>query len=243
MTASQILIAHTEPQTLQSLEQIFTDCQLIPLAAHTVNQAQQILSTQPVILTLCERNLPAGGYGELLRWGKDRGISTPLVVSSRSIDESEYLEAMQRGAFDYIAPPYQRTDIELILRRRREPRRDVILPVQVYGTNADGLPFLQFANTHNISSEGARLCGLNHKCEPGTVIGVRCHEKGGHFRVVWVRKSGSESYEIGVHNLTPGHAIWGLVGVRYGDGKSPEPEIDSSGGLMVETPPRDLCPN
>lgn len=211
MTASQVLIAHADPQALQSLGQILTDCHLIPLAAHTVNQAQKILSTQPVILTFCERNLPAGGYGELLQWEKHHGITTPLVVSSRFIDESEYMEAMQRGAFDYIAPPYQRADIELILHRQREPRRDVNLPVQVYGTNADGLPFLQFANTRNISSEGARLCGLSHRLEPGTVIGVRCYEKEGHFRVVWARRSGSESYEIGVHNLTPGHEIWGLA--------------------------------
>ncbi len=179
--------------------------------ARTVNQAQKILLTQPVILAFCERNLPTGGCGELLQWGKDHGISTPLVVSSRSVDELEYVEAMQRGAFDYIAPPYQRTEIEVILRRRREPRHDVNLPVQVYGTNADGLPFLQFANTHNISYEGAQLCGLNHRLEAGAAIGVRCYEKEGYFRVVWARKSGSESYEIGVHNLTPGHEIWGLV--------------------------------
>ena len=112
--------------------------------------------------------------------------------------------------FDYVAPPYERADIESILRRRREPRVDVRLPVEVYGTDADGFPFLQFVNTHNISPEGARLCGLKPRLELGAVVGVRCYEKEGHFRVVWTHKSGSGFYEIGIHNLTPGNAIWNL---------------------------------
>jgi len=206
MSESQVLIAHAAPHSVESLMQILAECNCTLLIAHTVEEAQKVLSTEPVRMTFCEYELPVGGYSELLRWCQNRKILAPLIVSPKAADETGYVEAMTRGAFDYIVPPYRRVEVELLL-RRHEMRVEMNVPVQVYGVDADGLPFLQDVRTRNVSQEGACIYGLAHRLETGAIIGVRHYEKGSHFRVVWIKQSTDRCFELGLQNLTPTNRI------------------------------------
>lgn len=212
MAASQVLIACGDPETRRSLVDIFTQSELEPVLACTVCEAHASLALQPISLTFCEDRLPGGGYGELLRKTQLSGSHIPLVVVSALGDAEQYLRAMEQGALDYITPPYRRADIESIVSRRREKRLEMKLPVQVYGTSANGLPFLQFARTRNISNQGALLEGIASELRPGAVIGVRCCDKDANFQVVWVRSAdGSpKTQEVGIQSLTPANCIWTL---------------------------------
>lgn len=139
-------------------------------------------------LAFCEDRLPGGGYGEFLRRTKLAGPQVPVVVSSSLLGGPEqYLEAMRLGAHDYITVPYQRNAINLILQRRREERRSLVLPVQVYGVDAAGLPFLDNAHTLDVSSQGAKLGGIRRTLRPGDLVGVLYCETASVFRVAWVR--------------------------------------------------------
>ncbi len=207
MLESQVLIAHANPQAIQPLLQILVDCDYKLLTAHTVKRAQELLASQAVRTTFCESHLPDGGCAELLRWCKEAGISVPLIVSPSTANETEYIELMAQGAFDYITPPYRRTEVELLL-RRREVRLELNMPVQIYGVDADGLPFLEASYTRNISREGACLCGVEHRLAPGAVIGIRCHDREGRLRVVWVNELRPGCYEVGVHCQGPISDFW-----------------------------------
>ena len=55
---------------------------------------------------------------------------------------------------------------------------------------ADGKPFLQNAEAHNISSQGAKLSGIEHQLTPGDVIGVQLGDKKARYRVVWMIDAG-----------------------------------------------------
>lgn len=144
----------------------------------------------------------------------------PVVVVSALGDAEQYLEAMDQGALDYITPPYRRADIESIVRHRQEKRMEMTLPVQVYGTSVTGLPFLQFARTRNISSQGALLEGIACELHTGAVIGVRCCDREANFQVVWVRSAdGSpKTQEVGIQSLTPANCIWPLLPMRVSGG-------------------------
>ena len=63
---------------------------------------------------------------------------------------------------------------------------------------ADSHPFFQSAEAHNISSQGAKLSGIEHQLTSGDVIGVQLGEKKARFRVVWVIDAGY------VHKLQAG---------------------------------------
>lgn len=204
---SQVLIAHTAPHVIEPLLRILADCNCTVLTAHSVKEAQYFLGSQPIATTFCESHLPDGGCIELLRWCKVSGISARLIVSPATANESEYIDLMAQGAFDYIVPPYRRTDVELLL-RRRERRIELNIPVQAFGVTNDGIPFLQSCCTRNISREGACLSGLKYKPVPYAILGTRCHEKEGHVRVAWVTELQNGGYEAGVHVVSPIDELW-----------------------------------
>ena len=76
------------------------------------------------------------------------------------------------------------------MENRPEPRVATNLVIRVWGMGADGKPFLQNAEAHNISSQGAKLSGIEHQLTPGDVIGVQLADKKARYRVVWMIDAG-----------------------------------------------------
>jgi DNA-binding NtrC family response regulator len=88
------------------------------MAANSV-EVLAVLAQRPVNLVLCEAALPGGGFRQVIQLMNATGLGIPLVVCSRLGEWDEYLEAMQLGAFDFIAAPYRLSEIEFILNRVR----------------------------------------------------------------------------------------------------------------------------
>lgn len=57
----------------------------------------------------------AGSYPELLEQLRASSIPTRIVVTSRKDDMGDYLDAMQFGAYDYMACPFDRSELAPIL--------------------------------------------------------------------------------------------------------------------------------
>jgi len=99
------------------------------------------------------------------------------------------------------APPY--------MENKPEPRVAVNLPVRVFGMGADGHPFFQNAHAIDISSEGAKLSGLEHQLTPGDVVGVQLGDKKARCRVVWVIDGGPvQKIQAGVQMLEGQQCPW-----------------------------------
>lgn len=83
--------------------------------------------------------------------------------------------------------------------RRRSPRVEVQLPVQVWGMDANGQPFTGPALVTNMSVGGLVLQGVRRKIRTGEILDVRMDEETAQFQVVWV---GPGSTELGMERLT-----------------------------------------
>jgi hypothetical protein len=81
-------------------------------------------------------------------------------------------------------------DSLLPMEKRPEPRVATNLVIRVLGMGADGKPFLQNAEAHNISTQGAKLSGIEHQLTPGDVIGLQLGDKKARYRVVWTIDAG-----------------------------------------------------
>jgi hypothetical protein len=93
--------------------------------------------------------------------------------------------------------------------KRPETRVPTVIPVRVWGMDADGRPFFQNASASNISSEGAMLSGINHPLKAGDVIGVQHDGTKARFKVVWVVDGGvARKIELGVQILPNQRSPW-----------------------------------
>lgn len=203
------LVACSDPCNRNALLDALSAPGVTVQQAATIMEAKRILSATTAVV-FCEDRLPGGGYPELLRAIQQGQLQIPLVVASTSGGPEQYLEAMELGADDYITPPYQRHVIESIVERRRERRRPMILPVQIYGLDCDGVPFFESASTQDISRGGARITGIRSKLSVGDMIGVNYCDEANVCRVAWVGalEGPAGTQEIGVEHMDPAHCSW-----------------------------------
>ena len=109
----QVLVVTSDPDRSRVLSSLLVACGLEFVAKSSIREASVFLAQSSVPLVFCENELPDGGFGDLLQAISPARI--PLVVASRIADTRLYIEAMSRGAFDFIAPPFHRHEVERII--------------------------------------------------------------------------------------------------------------------------------
>ena len=112
---SQVLIASSDPEGRQALMSVLAQCGLEPVFSSTVREARAILAREAIRLVFCEACLADGNFRDLLGAAELTRARVPVVVASRLDDTTQYLEAMRSGAFDFIARPYRRAEVEWII--------------------------------------------------------------------------------------------------------------------------------
>ena len=55
---------------------------------------------------------------------------------------------------------------------RREPRKDIRVPVRIFGTDASGKPFNENVYTVNVSRGGAMVIEIRTQLKLGEIIGL-----------------------------------------------------------------------
>jgi hypothetical protein len=93
--------------------------------------------------------------------------------------------------------------------KRIEPRKDVQVPVRIFGTDKTGAVFSQKAATVNISRNGVEISGVESPLAVDEIIGLTYGPNKVHFRVKWVGAAGSpRAGHIGLLNVAPGKPLW-----------------------------------
>jgi hypothetical protein len=93
--------------------------------------------------------------------------------------------------------------------RRTKNRVKAVLPVRVWGTDAEGKPFSMMLYTLDISRTGARIGGFRGKLNVGDTVGIQYRNYQVRHRVCWI-KPGEKDALLGVESLQPDKDIWGV---------------------------------
>ena len=85
-----------------------------PICSAGIQEAVSLLPQTSPFLIFCEESLPDGTYKDLLR-EIGKATKARLVVMSPNAEQDEnYNEAIALGAFDMIASPSRRSDVQWI---------------------------------------------------------------------------------------------------------------------------------
>jgi DNA-binding NtrC family response regulator len=109
----QTLVASSHLESRLILLRILEDLGVSTFASATLAEAEEVLSRHPIALVFCDDRLTDGSYRDLLQRLRTSKQSPHTVVTSRTGEWKEYLEALGLGAFDMIQRPYRSTDVEL----------------------------------------------------------------------------------------------------------------------------------
>src|SRR5215472_76984 len=97
------------------LEKIFTDSGWKLHSVRSRSEARAFLDGTPVGVVISERELPEGGWREMLDDLQERSEPPALVVTSRLADEMLWSEVLNMGGYDVLAEPLDREEVTRVI--------------------------------------------------------------------------------------------------------------------------------
>jgi len=119
----RILIVDDDDALRESLEMILASEGYTVTTACSGDQALERTEEVPLDLVLCDVRMPGLDGFELLPQISRKLPGVPIVMMSAYGSEDLAIEAMKLGAYDYVAKPFQPSEIILTLRKARERER------------------------------------------------------------------------------------------------------------------------
>ncbi len=113
----------------QLVQEIFNESGWKLYEAQDRHRALRCLDRYPIDVVIAETNVPEWSWKHVLRDLQDRQQPTQLIVTSRHADDRLWAEALNLGAFDVLAQPFDRKEVQCAVESaRRHP-----IPVKSVG--------------------------------------------------------------------------------------------------------------
>ena len=110
------MVVHQNSEILASLKSALERQGIFILQADSRARAIQMLGGQnPAPLVFTDTELPDGTWVDILAEAERAAQPVNVIVVARVVDTGLYLETIETGAFDFIAPPFVATDLEYVV--------------------------------------------------------------------------------------------------------------------------------
>jgi DNA-binding NtrC family response regulator len=145
-TPSRVLVVSTTGENRDVVTSAMNHWSIEAVPCGGIREARSLLPTARPSLIFCEEDLPDGTYRELLNDVSKAAKTRVVVISPEAEQDTRYNEALALGAFDMIASPCRRSDVQWIairamqdeLRRSGGRRRTRLGPESLNSTPASG---------------------------------------------------------------------------------------------------------
>jgi DNA-binding NtrC family response regulator len=106
-----VLSVSPDPHDHHALESIFSHSRWALYRACHLSSALGMLREREIGVVLCDRDVPPGSWTRVLESSKMLHPAPSLIVTARLADEQLWSEALNRGAYDVLAKPFDRGEL------------------------------------------------------------------------------------------------------------------------------------
>lgn len=111
------LLLHDQEYPLSGLTSVLETQPIKISRLRTCKQAAELLEragTPQIIFT--DTHLPDGDWADVLNLAARAPVPVCVIVVARVVDIRFYVEVIERGAFDFIVPPFTAADVSHIIK-------------------------------------------------------------------------------------------------------------------------------
>ena len=112
---SLVLLAHDHSRILESLRFALDDLSVETHSVHTCSELARVISHRNPRLVFTDTSLPDGTWADVIGIVEKR-VPTNVVVVGAHDDIGLYLSVLDRGAFDFIIPPFEREALNFVVK-------------------------------------------------------------------------------------------------------------------------------
>jgi DNA-binding NtrC family response regulator len=152
---TKALLVHHNSETLAALAGALQRQGMHILHAQSRAQAKRMLGgLNPVPLVFTDKQLPDGTWADVLAAAEQAVQPVNVIVVARLVDTRFYVEAIETGAFDFLAPPFNATDLAYVVRTALDnvSARRAALPLSSPSAGGGMLTEVQEAGTQATSN-------------------------------------------------------------------------------------------
>jgi len=106
-----VLSVSPDPHDHDTLESIFSHSRWALYRATHLTSALGILREREIGVVLCDRDVPPASWTRVLESSKIVQPALSLIVTARLADEQLWSEALNLGAYDVLAKPFDRGEL------------------------------------------------------------------------------------------------------------------------------------
>ena len=111
------LLVHHNSETLISLKAVLERQGVRVIQAESRAQAKRLLDgLNPAPLVFTDIQLPDGTWADVLAAAGKAALPVNVIVVARVVNTRFYVEAIETGAFDFVAPPFSATELAHVVR-------------------------------------------------------------------------------------------------------------------------------
>lgn len=115
------LLVHHNSETLSTLQGALERLGMQTIHAESRAQAQRLLGGRnPVPLVFTDTQLPDGTWADIVAVAGKAKLHVNVIVVARVVNTRFYVEAIESGAFDFLAPPFNATDLAYVVRSAQD---------------------------------------------------------------------------------------------------------------------------
>ena len=119
----KVLIADDDESILWVLQQMFKDKRIDTAEARDGKTALEMLNTQDFSVAIMDIRMPEKDGLDVLKEIRTAGLKIPIIIMTAQGTMKNAIEAMKRGAFDYITKPFDIGELEIIVDRALEHKK------------------------------------------------------------------------------------------------------------------------
>jgi DNA-binding NtrC family response regulator len=109
------LIAFSDSENMMAVCSALTETDVDLELCSTISDLRAHLKQDRIDLVFCQARFEDGTFRDLLRLVDSFQTGVAVVVCSDFYDKGTYIEAMSLGAFDYLAFPYRKSEVEWVI--------------------------------------------------------------------------------------------------------------------------------
>ncbi|MGH9469607.1 MAG: response regulator [Terriglobia bacterium] len=106
------LLVSSDPGPSEALQRALQHQSVETRRVRTCTEAKEVIDreTRPDVI-FSDTTVTDGTWADVLRMARKDNVKAEVVVVSRIADTKLYIDVMERGGFDFIAPPFSEADL------------------------------------------------------------------------------------------------------------------------------------
>ena len=121
------LLVHDHPEPFESLKRTLRDLSIETYSVSTCKEAVDLIAHCKPHVIFTANSVVDGSWVSVLTMAETADVPLSVIVVGDHPDARHYLSIMQRGAYDFVAPPFEHEPLNFVIRsaaldthRRRE---------------------------------------------------------------------------------------------------------------------------